>query len=72
MSDVQAQSFVFSPTRAPPVHRRKLANLARQFSALVCVRAAGEDRECRVDRGEECLDMRWEVMGDIDKNIGVL
>ena len=40
VSDVQAQSLDFSPTRALlPVHRRKLDNLARQFSALACVRA---------------------------------
>lgn len=32
---------------------------------------ADEDRECRVDCGEERFDMRREVMDDIDEDIGV-
>lgn len=73
MSDVQAQSLVFHQL-APlvPVHRRKLANLARQFLALACVRVADENQECRVDRGEERFSIRREIMDDIDEDIGVL
>jgi hypothetical protein len=36
------------------------------------VRAADEDRECRVDRGEERFDIRREIVDDIDEDTGVL
>ena len=64
--------FSHQLTPLVPVHRRKLANLARQFLALACGRAADEDREYRVDCGEERFDIRREVMNEIDEDIGVL